>query len=233
MARNVTSVKSVTSVKIALAASFLALFFLVGEVSAQSASCAKTCVTVTREGGELVITARRDPILRPPKPIAAPSPSPTPSARPSISSGTPTRTPVRKRAPQRSLSDEIREVLPHTSFAVLPKAGAVIHEPLLVRALGCAPFQKTLPILDTSIHLNLYPTIEWSWGDGSVDRWRGAAERGVHIFSRPGRYLIAMSCEWSGAYRTPESPWAPIPSGITSIATQSVELFRARVFFTD
>lgn len=230
MARNVTSVKSV---KIAIAASSLALFFLVGEGGAQSASCAKTCVTVTREGGELVITARRDPIKRLPKPIAAPSPSPTPSARPSISSGTPTRTPVRKRAPQRSLSDEIREVLPHTSFTVLPKAGAVIHEPLLVHARGCAPFQKTLPILDTSIHLNLYPTIEWSWGDGSVDRWRGATERGAHIFSRPGRYLIAMSCEWSGAYRTPESPWAPIPSGITSIATQSVELFRARVFFTD
>lgn len=197
---------------------------------AHSAGCAKTCVSVTREGGELVITARRDPIKRRPT-VSAPSPTSTPLP--------PSRTtakkvsPPRRTTPRPTLSNQIRELLPKGSFTVLPRAGAVIYEPLLIHAHGCAPFRKTLPILDTSIILDLRSTIEWSWGDGPAERWPGAAVRGAHIYQQPGRYLIVMRCRWGGEYRTPDSSWAPIPEGIISTSQQSIELFRAQVFFTE
>ena len=41
---------------------------------ANAGDCAQTCVTVTREGGELVITAKRDPVKR--NSIASISPVP-------------------------------------------------------------------------------------------------------------------------------------------------------------
>ena len=203
--------------------------------NAYAAGCAKTCVSVVREGGELVITARRDPIRRAAKVQSSPTPIPTPTRS---KSATPSqrgrgKTPVRKGTPRPSLSDQIRELLPPGSFTLWPRAGAVIYEPLLIHAQGCAPFRKTLPILDTSILLEITPTIEWNWGDGSSESWRGAAQRGAHIYRRAGRYSIVMRCHWSGAYRTPESGWAPIPPGITSSTAQSVELFRAQVFFTE
>lgn len=203
--------------------------------NAYAAGCAKTCVSVVREGGELVITARRDPIRRSAKVQSSPTPIPTPTLS---KSATPSqrgrgKTPVRRGAPRPSLSDQIRELLPPGSFTLWPRAGAVIYEPLLIHAQGCAPFRKTLPILDTSILLELTPTIEWNWGDGSSESWRGAAQRGAHIYRRAGRYSIVMRCHWSGAYRTPESGWAAIPPGITSSTAQSVELFRAQVFFTE
>ena len=205
---------------------------------AHSAGCAKTCVSVTREGGELVITARRDPIKRRPT-VSAPTPTPIPTPTPTATALTPSRTTIKKPAPPRrttprpTLSNQIRELLPEGSFTVLPRAGAVIYEPLLVHARGCAPFRKTLPILDTSIVLDLRPTIEWSWGDGSAESWPGAAARSAHIYKRPGRYLIVMRCRWGGEYRTPDSSWAPIPEGIISNSQQSIELFRAQVFFTE
>ncbi|MFZ9927059.1 MAG: hypothetical protein ACO3FB_04625 [Candidatus Nanopelagicaceae bacterium] len=202
---------------------------------AYAAGCAKTCVSVVREGGELVITARRDPIRRAAKVQSSPTPIPTPTLSKSATPSQRERsnTSVQKRTPRPSLSDQIRELLPPGSFTFWPRAGAVIYEPLLIHAQGCAPFRKTLPILDTSILLELTPTIEWNWGDGSTESWRGAAQRGAHFYRRAGRYSIVMRCHWSGAYRTPESGWAPIPTGITSSTAQSIELFRAQVFFTE
>ena len=73
---------------------------------ANAGECVQTCVTVTREGGELVITAKRDPVKR--KPVASASPSPTHSpvttTRKSVSK--------RKAKPRPTLSDQIREALP-------------------------------------------------------------------------------------------------------------------------
>ena len=196
---------------------------------ANAGDCAQTCVTVTREGGELVITANRDPVKR--KPVASISPSPSPTYSPATTA----RKSVSKRKakPRPSLSDQIREVLPGVSFSILPRSGALIWEPLLIHQIGCAPVRKTLPILDTSIILDLQPTVQWSWGDGSGESWAGGRARGAHIYQRPGRYLIDIRCMWEGSYRTPSSNWMEIPSGIISSSRQSVELFRARVFFTE
>jgi hypothetical protein len=222
------------------ASAFLSIIFITftgksALPNAHAAGCAKTCVSVVREGGELVITARRDPIRRSAKVESSPTPIPTPTLSKSTAPSQRGRvkTPVRRGTPRPSLSDQIRELLPPGSFTLWPRAGAVIYEPLLIHAQGCAPFRKTLPILDTSILLELTPTIEWNWGDGSSESWRGAAQRGAHIYRRAGRYSIVMRCHWSGAYRTPESGWVPIPSGITSSTVQNVELFRAQVFFTE
>jgi len=200
---------------------------------ANAGECAQTCVTVTREGGELVITARRDPVKR--KPVASASPSSSPSPSPTHAPFTTTQKSVSKRKAKSrpSLSDQIREVLPSVSFSILPRSGALIWEPLLIHQAGCAPVRKTLPILDTSITLDLQPTIQWSWGDGSSEVWSSGRARGAHIYHRPGRYLIDIRCMWEGSYRTPSSNWMEIPPGIISSSRQSVELFRARVFFTE
>lgn len=190
---------------------------------AQSADCSKTCVEVRREGGELVITARRDPI-RTVRPSISPSPTPTRRAQPR-----PTARPVKRR----NFSDHIRELLPTGSFRTLPNGGALINEPLLVRSSGCVDLRKSLPILDTTVELQLHPEITWSWGDGQRESWSGSATRGAHIYRRAGRYLIEMRCQWRGWFRTPHSSWAPIPEGIYSTAIERVELFRAHVFFTE
>lgn len=202
-----------------------------------SVDCTQTCVEVRREGGELVITARRDPIR------SAKTVRPSPAASPTQQPVQPTQQPVQptrprpkataRSTPRPTFSDQIRELLPDGSFRLLPARGALIHEPLLVRAFGCSDVTKTLPILDTQVELRLTPRIEWSWGDGQRELWSGSASRGAHIYTKAGRYLVQMNCYWSGAFRTPHSPWAPIPEGISSSARQSVELFRAQVLFTE
>lgn len=196
---------------------------------ANAGECAQTCVTVTREGGELVITARRDPVKR--KPVTSISPSPSPTYSPATTARN--SAPKRKAKPRPSLSDQIREALPSLSYSILPRSGALIWEPLLIQEWGCAPLRKTLPILDTSITFDLTPTLQWKWGDGSSEMWVSGRTRGAHIYQRPGRYVIEMRCTWMGLYRTPTSPWMEIPPGIVSSSRQSVELFRARVFFTE
>jgi hypothetical protein len=206
---------------------FLLALSLGVATNAHAGECAKTCVEVRREGDELVITAKRDPA-----PVVRRTPTATPTPAPTL-----TRKQIRAksvhRKPRSTLSDQIREVLPISSFALLPASGALIHEPLLVRAYGCESVVKELPILDTSVELNLLPLVEWSWGDGQVERWKMGAVRGAHIYSRPGEFQIQMRCYWLGTYRTPHSPWAPIPEGILSTAVRSIALFRARVFFTE
>jgi hypothetical protein len=205
------------------------LIFLTCSVAlpAQGGECAKTCIEVRSEGGELVITAQRDPVRVVRKaPSASPTPQPTLTRRP-----TGTRSVQRRARP--TFSDQIREVLPQSSFALLPAKGALIYEPLLVRAYGCEKIVKSLPILDTSVELDLAPRVEWSWGDGQVEWWGMGAIRGAHIYSRPGKVRIQMRCYWFGRYRTPHSPWAPIPEGIVATAAQSIELYRAQVFFTE
>ena len=208
--------------------------------------CTKTCVEVRREGGELVITAKRDPIrpkvaIRKPTPTPTPTPIPTPTPTPKLTPKAiavkplPRKvpTPVRTRAAQLSLSDQIRQVLPEGGFTIMPRTGGLIREPLLVRSSGCEDIRKKLPILDTEIELYLRPKVQWDWGDGSTDFWPGNITRGVHIYLRPGRRLIMMSCTWSGQYRTPDSPWEEIPEGIISSAYRQVEIYRAQVFFTE
>lgn len=213
-------------------------------VSASAKDCTKTCVEVRREGGELVITAKRDPVRPKIKPpisaptyAASPTPSPTPSPKHEAKKSKPVRrkkvTRVRKGVPQLSLSDQIRQVLPKGSFLLLPRRGALIREPLIVRASGCQVIHKRLPILDTEIELRLHPIVEWNWGDGYVESWSESQTRGAHIYQRPGLHLISMSCSWTGQYRTPDSSWSQIPEGIVSYAHQQVELYRAQVFFTE
>lgn len=194
---------------------------------AQAGECAQTCVEVRRDGGELVITAKRDPapVVRK-TPTATPTPVPTFTRKPTAKKGV-----IRRARPK--FSDQIRELLPTSSFTVLPSTGALIHEPLLIRSFGCENVVKKLSILDTTVELNLAPYAQWSWGDGQIARWGMGAVRGAHIYSRPGRVRIQMRCHWVGSYRTPHSPWLPIPEGIVSIAEKSVELFRAQLFFTE
>lgn len=192
--------------------------------SAVARDCVRTCVDITREGGELVITARRDPVRKRVSSAPTPLSAPTPSRRPTIK---------RARAPRPSLSDQIRQGLPPHSFTILPYQGALIWEPVIVRASGCTPLRKTIPILDTSILLDLHPSIEWSWGDGQSERWRGSTERFAHIYKRAGRYHLQMHCQWGGSFRTPDGPWRDIPSGIGSTFQSSIELFRAQIFFTE
>ena len=218
------------------------IFVVVSAIAAQGANCVQTCVEIRREGGELVITARRDPV-RVARPTASPIPSPTSSPKPSTPpSKAPATSPPRRKTPARSaratrprptLSDQIRELLPEGSFRTLPQSGALINEPLLVRAFGCTELTKELPILDTTVELRLRPVIHWTWGDGTSEAWAGSVIRGAHIYTHAGRYLIQMRCQWSGWFRTPDSSWAPIPEGIVSTSQLRVELFRAHVFFTE
>lgn len=212
------------------------LFFIVTSPGAflanqaRAAECTRTCVEVRREGGDLVISAHRDPVKR--KVLPQLSPTPTPTRSPIATTRKSTERSQHKRA-RPSLSDQIREALPAGSFTLLPRTGALIYEPLLIHAHGCANIVKTLPILDTSISLMLDPALYWDWGDGSMEVWRGNAIRGAHIYHRPGRYRILMSCQWGGRFRTPDTPWLPIPDGIVSTSTSLVTLSRAQIFFTD
>lgn len=204
------------------------IFLLVLPVEeARGAGCEKTCVEVKREGGDLVITAHRDPVRR--------------RVAPAISNPVPTSTPTPRKSSHRrahrshsSLSDQIREALPRGSFSILPKRGAVIYEPLLIHSSGCSEVKKSLPILDTTIYLELRPQVQWRWGDGTSERWNsGVQTRGAHIYRRAGRYRVEMECHWGGSFRTPQSPWMPIPQGIFSSYNEVIQLFRAEIFFTE
>ena len=239
--KDLKKIKEIKQIKELAAITVLGLAFSASLVApVHAAGCSHTCVEVHREGGELVITAHRDPV-RPVAPTtpAPPSVSPTPS--PSATSTIRPRRPVSKipkkpikRAPRPSLSNQIRELLPEGSFIVRPARGALVHEPLLIATSGCAPISKKLPILDTSVELNLQPTVFWKWGDGTSQWWSsGVQTRGAHIFDKSGRYLIEMECHWGGFFRTPNSPWLPIPQGILATSRQVIEIYRATLFFTE
>ena len=233
--------KNLKRIKQIAAITLLGLAFSASPViPVHAAGCSRTCVEVHRDGGELVITAHRDPVRRvapmtPAPPSVAPTPSPraTSTIKPRRPASTNGKKPI-KRAPRPSLSNQIRELLPEGSFIVRPARGALVHEPLLIATSGCAPISKKLPILDTSVELNLQPTVFWKWGDGTSQWWSsGVQTRGAHIFDKSGRYLIEMECHWGGFFRTPDTPWLPIPQGILATSRQEIEIYRAAVFFTE
>ena len=211
-----------------------------------AADCTKTCIDLTVENGELVITGKRTPIKpkytpRPiPKPVLSPTNNPTPkltgkpahqvTRKPRIAS-------VPKKSVGKSLNDQVREILPTASIYLQPQSGALIHEPVIFWTDSPRNFKKSLYLLDVKIDLDLTVNFSWIWGDGStfVTSLIGAPFPSfeiTHIYSQSGLNKVSLSSNWSGRYRLDGGVWQQIPGVITTMRSTQIQIRQARTVFT-
>ena len=205
-----------------------------------AADCTKTCIDLTVENGELVITGKRTPIK--PKYIPRPAPKPRSTSVPTRNpdhqvTRKPRIGPVRKKAAVKSLNDQVREILPTASIYLQPQSGALIHEPVIFWTDSPRNFKKSLSLLDVKIDLDLTVKFLWNWGDGSNF---GTTLIGApfpsfeitHIYSRSGLSKVSLSSNWSGRYRLDGGVWQQIPGVITTMRSTQIQIRQARTVFT-
>lgn len=214
------------------------IFTLPGNAFSLAADCSKTCIDLTVENGELVITGKRTA----PKPKYTPRAIVKPVARPPVkepikSKGKPRIGPVRKKAAVKSLNDQVREILPTASIYLQPQSGALIHEPVIFWTDSPRNFKKSLYLLDVKIDLDLTVKFLWNWGDGSNF---GTTLIGApfpsfeitHIYSQSGLNKVSLSSNWSGRYRLDGGVWQQIPGVITTMRSTQIQIRQARTVFT-
>lgn len=211
-----------------------------------AADCIKTCIDLTVENGELVITGKRTP-EKPkynPRPIVKPvaRATVTPTSRPTVkarikSKRQPRIAPVRKKAVSKSLNDQIRQLLPAGSIYLQPQSGALIHEPVIFWTDAPQSFKKSLYLLDVKIDLDLTVKFLWIWGDGStfVTTLVGApfpSREVTHMYSQSGLNKVSLSGNWIGRYRLDGGVWQQIPGVITTTRSTQIQISQARTVFT-
>ena len=216
------------------------IFTLPGNAFSLAADCSKTCIDLTVEDGELVITGKRTT----PKPKYTPRPAPKPrsTARPTTkapikSKRKPRIASVPKKAAGRSLNDQIRQILPTASIYLQPQSGALIHEPMIFWTDSPQSFKKSLYLLDVKIDLDLKVNFSWIWGDGSnfATSLIGAPFPSfeiTHIYSQSGLNKVSLSSNWSGRYRLDGGVWQQIPGVITTTRSTQIQISQARTVFT-
>jgi hypothetical protein len=219
------------------------IFTLPGNAFSLAADCSKTCIDLTVENGELVITGKRT--APKPKYTPRPAPKPTSTARPTtkapispIKSKPKRRTsPVPKKTAGKSLNDQIRQILPTASIYLQPQSGALIHEPVIFWTDSPHNFKKSLYLLDVKIDLDLTVNFSWIWGDGSTFATSliGAPFPSfeiTHIYSQSGLNKVSLSSNWSGRYRLDGGVWQQIPGVITTTRSTQIQISQARTVFT-
>ena len=205
-----------------------------------AADCTKTCIDLTVENGELVITGKRTPLK--PKYTPRPIPKPTLSKIPVRKAvqrvkPKPRIAPVRKKVVRKSLNDQIRQILPTASIYLQPQSGALIHEPMIFWTDSPHNFKKSLYLLDVKIDLDLKVNFSWIWGDGSnfATSLIGAPFPSfeiTHIYSQSGLNKVSLSSNWSGRYRLDGGVWQQIPGVITTTRSTQIQISQARTVFT-
>lgn len=214
------------------------IFTLPGNAFSLAADCSKTCIDLTVEDGELVITGKRTA----PKPKYTPRAIAKPFARPTTkapikSKRKPRTSPVPKKAAVKSLNDQIRQILPTASIYLQPQSGALIHEPVIFWTDSPHNFKKSLYLLDVKIDLDLTVNFLWIWGDGSTFATSliGAPFPSfeiTHIYSKSGLNKVSLSSKWSGRYRLDGGVWLQIPGVITTTRSTQIQISQARTVFT-
>ncbi|MEI7798012.1 MAG: hypothetical protein WCI68_04545 [Actinomycetes bacterium] len=220
------------------------IFTLPGNAFSLAADCSKTCIDLTVEDGELVITGKRTA----PKPKYTPRPAPKPrsTTRPTVKpANRPTFRSKRKpriasepkKAAGKSLNDQIRQILPTASIYLQPQSGALIHEPMIFWTDSPQSFKKSLYLLDVKIDLDLKVNFSWIWGDGSTFATSliGAPFPSfeiTHIYSQSGLNKVSLSSNWSGRYRLDGGVWQQIPGVITTTRSTQIQISQARTVFT-
>ncbi len=214
------------------------IFTLPGNAFSLAVDCSKTCIDLTVEDGELVITGKRTA----PKPKYTPRPTVKPVARPTVkapikSKRKPRTSPVPKKAAVKSLNDQIRQILPTASIYLQPQSGALIHEPVIFWTDSPHNFKKSLYLLDVKIDLDLTVNFSWIWGDGSTFATSliGAPFPSfeiTHIYSQSGLNKVSLSIKWSGRYRLDGGVWLQIPGVITTTRSTQIQISQARTVFT-
>jgi hypothetical protein len=211
-----------------------------------AADCSKTCIDLTVENGELVITGKRTP-LKPkytPRPIARPVVSPTKKPTPKLT-GKPAHqvkpkpriAPVRKKVVRKSINDQIRQLLPTANIYSQPQSGILIREPVIFWTDSPRIFKKSLLLLDVKIDLDLSAKYLWSWGDGSTLETDLIGSpfpsfEITHTYLNSGVKKVGLMINWSGRYRLDGGVWLQIPGVITTMRSNQIQIMKARTVFT-
>ena len=217
-----------------------------------AADCTKTCIDLTVENGELVITGKRTapkPKYTPrpiPKPVVSPTQKPAP--KPTLSKipvrkavqrvkPKPRIAPVRKKVVRKSLNDQIRQLLPMANIYSQPQSGILIRDPLIFWTDSPRIFNKSLLLLDVKIDLDLSAKYLWSWGDGSTLETQliGAPFPSfeiTHTYLNSGVKKVGLMINWSGRYRLDGGVWLQIPGVITTNQSNQIQIMKARTVFT-
>ncbi len=201
----------------------------------------KVCVKVFTDPktGEVVITAKKNgqkPKPRPkatvrPKPIA-PRPKPTRiyKPRPKV---------VRKvKTPGPSLADRLTQLIPVREMHLQPSGEILVQVPANFWTDTSEKFQANVLILGVPVTVNLTPTFEWDFGDGSAPHTtslRGAPyprQEITHIYRRAGYYQATLRISWSGTWSSDGATFPVLGNNIVQFMQLPVQVVEGPTKFT-
>lgn len=201
--------------------------------SGLAGNCAgKTCIDVSTDPGKggIVITATqnspgsssRPKVRKAPQAtrthrsvVTKPRPriSPTPSRKPQVlrprAVALPVRRPARTFTPKVvaavSLSDSLTQLIPMKGVYSQPASAALTQMPVIFWTDTSTFFSTSATILGIVVGVQLRPTFEWDFGDGSRLKTSqpGAPypSAGIsHIYRTAGRYRVQLAVSWSGIW---------------------------------
>lgn len=169
----------------------------------------KVCVKVFTDPhtGEVVITAKR--IGRKPAPRVKTSPRPKvllPRPKPTRTYKPRPKVVRKARSAGPSLADRLTQLIPSKAIHLQPSGGVLVGVPANFWSDTSNRFQANVLILGVPVSVNLTPTFEWDFGDGSIPfttSLTGAAyPRGeiAHTYHRAGSYQATLTVSWAGTW---------------------------------
>ena len=191
---------------------------LVAPISQAADQCSmKVCVKVFTDPrtGEVVITAKKNGHKATPKPKPKPRPKPSskPSSKPIVQRPKPVRVykprarVIRKAASAGpSLADRLTQLIPVRAMHIQPSGEVLVQVPANFWTDTGEKFQAHVLILGVPVSVDLTPTFEWDFGDGTptfATSLRGAPfpnQEITHTYRQPGHYQATVRISWAGTW---------------------------------
>ena len=193
----------------------LVLILLIGLApSAHAAKCEKkVCIKVYTDPatGRVVIEAKKGKpkvvvTYKPTPKIVTPRPTPTRTWKPRPY----TPRPRVSKKPATSLADKLAQLIPNREINKLPVGDALVQVPVKFSTNTDLIFARALSILGVAVQVNLTPTFNWDFGDGTTSS--ASVQQIEHTYKREGNYNVTLRVAWTGNWLA-NGKWAPITGG--------------------
>jgi hypothetical protein len=198
----------------------------------------KVCVEVYTDPstGRVIITAKKNPARRAVKHRTTPRViNPTPKPRPKRVYKP--RSPIVKK-PGPSLADRLTQLIPIKPIHVQPQGSALVQVPVNFWTETESRFLKSVIILGVPVSVNLTPTFEWNFGDGSLPfetdvRGGPYPFMGItHTYRKAGEYQASLHISWSGTWSSEGNTFPVLGNNIVQTMSATIRVVEAPTKFT-
>ena len=141
----------------------------------------------------------------------------------------PTSVPVTSRqVVSTSLSDRVRQLIPIGGLHFQPPQGAIVGRPVFFWSNTPTSFDVTIRVAGLPVRLELTPSFEWSYGDGTTRTTSlpGApypVPLNTYTYEKAGVREVRLVTTWSGAF-TVSGVKSPIEGVIRQVDTRSLDV---------